>query len=1157
MSDVFISYSRKDNQFVRRIHDALAKRNRDVWVDWEDIPLTANWWNEISEGIEQADTFLFVMSPNSVASPICNFEVAHALHHNKRIVPIVLQEVNETEAFASLAALKLNEGAQEILGDRDLLSVARSSWAGLARHNWIVFADDSKFDETFDKLLTILDTDLDHVKVHTRLLTQAIEWEDSGRHRSYLLAGIQIDEMESWQSTNIDKEPRPTQLQSEYILASRTQHRKQGRRLFTVATIALLVSFSLAVLSGIQSIQATNSAATATFAQGEALNQASTAVSAQQLAEQQSTEAYDNLIQSQNIQALFLADLAQQQIELNNYQKALGLALESANFRDDGYINHESREAIFDSLAQLQYQETYFYHEGDVLQASWNADETQIITVSSDDTIRLWDVETGAIIREFRHEGLNGNIWSEDQTRLVTWSRNGTLHIWDVTTGEFIFSVSYQGDNQTSTSIIHASLNNTESEILIWSDDGKIQVWDINENRALYTLQHKFVAPRTRIINQMSSWNSSDTKIVTWSDDGNIYVWNANNGEILQHIYEEGAEGALWNSTGTRLVTWSSNNASVWDMNNQEILFTAQHDHWIRGVKWNRDGTKLMTRGQDGYVHIWDGTSGANLLTVQPQALVWGASWNSGETEIVTWNSNGVVQIWDVATGNLVFSGQHDDDVNGAMWNSDETKLLTWSDDRSLRVWDVVNDQLIFTAYHGQDDERPYFLFDIGATWNHDSTRILSWAKDNTARIWNTNSHDVLTTVQHKAAVWGVSWNLDYTQLLTWSMDGTARITDIASGNTVFTLNRQEHIVYASLNSDESKLLTWTPSGVIQIVDIAKDLVTFQTTQERLIGATWNSEGTKLLAWSADGLIQVWNIEQNKLDFSVKHGDISIETGYSPFDVAAAWNDDETRILVWSIDGIVQIWDSVNETVVFKISHEDAVMRATWNDDETQLLTWSADGTIHTWDLTSGRLLFTAELEPEQAIYGVSWSEDETKLIAWIVGFDLRVLMWDVDTSNLLFDELVAEESSGPAHLTWNIGELQTLFTSLGGRSTVWYDDLSWGWDLQAEFYREINNYKYNDNDSNIIVPAQDGIMIYDSVRGDNLFEIKHDQLLSFTRNQSNTRLLTWGQDAAHVWLIDFDRLFEIAEEKVIPELLTNTDRQNFFMPTLEPTVTP
>lgn len=46
-TDVFVSYSRKDAAFVRKFHDALAAARREVWVDWEDIPPSAEWLREI------------------------------------------------------------------------------------------------------------------------------------------------------------------------------------------------------------------------------------------------------------------------------------------------------------------------------------------------------------------------------------------------------------------------------------------------------------------------------------------------------------------------------------------------------------------------------------------------------------------------------------------------------------------------------------------------------------------------------------------------------------------------------------------------------------------------------------------------------------------------------------------------------------------------------------------------------------------------------------------------------------------------------------------------------------------------------------------------------------------------------------------------------
>ena len=95
MNQIFTSYSRKDKDFVRRLSDALASKKRDAWIDWKDIPLTVEWQQEILTNIEAAENFLFVISPESVASRNCRKEIDHAIANHKRMFPIVRQSVPE------------------------------------------------------------------------------------------------------------------------------------------------------------------------------------------------------------------------------------------------------------------------------------------------------------------------------------------------------------------------------------------------------------------------------------------------------------------------------------------------------------------------------------------------------------------------------------------------------------------------------------------------------------------------------------------------------------------------------------------------------------------------------------------------------------------------------------------------------------------------------------------------------------------------------------------------------------------------------------------------------------------------------------------------------------------------------------------------------
>jgi hypothetical protein len=94
--DVYICYSCRDQDFVRALHDALEERDKKAWVDYEDIVPTEDWVAAVFSGIERADAFFFVISPDSCASEICSLELAHAVENNKRIVPILYRDVDDT-----------------------------------------------------------------------------------------------------------------------------------------------------------------------------------------------------------------------------------------------------------------------------------------------------------------------------------------------------------------------------------------------------------------------------------------------------------------------------------------------------------------------------------------------------------------------------------------------------------------------------------------------------------------------------------------------------------------------------------------------------------------------------------------------------------------------------------------------------------------------------------------------------------------------------------------------------------------------------------------------------------------------------------------------------------------------------------------------------
>ena len=210
MARIFVSYSRKNIDFCKRLTEELQKRDLDFWVDWEGIPPTVDWLKEIEKGIEEADTFLAIVSPEWISSPICLDELNIAVKNGKRLIPVVPIEFKWNDAPSDLSHI-----------------------------NYIFFRETDDFNVALDKLFTALETDYDWLKTHRRLQVKALEWERSDKESGFLLRGRDLEDAELQLSVNATKDPNPTDVQREYVLKSRQGATRQ-RRITTWILIGLV-----------------------------------------------------------------------------------------------------------------------------------------------------------------------------------------------------------------------------------------------------------------------------------------------------------------------------------------------------------------------------------------------------------------------------------------------------------------------------------------------------------------------------------------------------------------------------------------------------------------------------------------------------------------------------------------------------------------------------------------------------------------------------------------------------------------------------------------------------------------------------------------------------------------------------------------------------
>ena len=92
MTQVFISYSRKDQAFVERLVEDLKKTGLDVWYDLSGLEGGSRWRAEIQNAIKNSRYVLVVLSPDSIESEWVEREFLFASNLKLKIIPLLYRQ---------------------------------------------------------------------------------------------------------------------------------------------------------------------------------------------------------------------------------------------------------------------------------------------------------------------------------------------------------------------------------------------------------------------------------------------------------------------------------------------------------------------------------------------------------------------------------------------------------------------------------------------------------------------------------------------------------------------------------------------------------------------------------------------------------------------------------------------------------------------------------------------------------------------------------------------------------------------------------------------------------------------------------------------------------------------------------------------------------
>jgi WD40 repeat protein len=594
-SDVFLSYRRKDVDFVKKVDQALRATGREVWVDWEDIPPgVEGFGDEIQRGIEGASAFIAILSPAYLESEYCIMELREALKLKKRIIPIVYEKFEP-----------------------------KPPPEGIGHINWVYFTphagQENTFEVSFPKVVQALEADYEHSREHTRILLRAIDWDKGQKNNSYLLKGAEIEKAERWQMNAASKDPTPTALQTEYVIISRKQQRKQQQQITAVISVLMV----LAVIAGIVAIfQAKAARLNEDIAHSDKLAS---------IALQNGSEDLDV--------ALALEAARSKNASIEVFKALAKVAYPPGAIR---YLHTPTDDENYEK----------FFFPAVSPDGRYIVLQNRLIDLATDSTVLEFKDTPGIILCGIYTPDGKQVILAGDDEGVNDPSKNPVfLGLYDATSGELVRKF------DTGIGISNIQLSNDGSTLIAYQPDGKVKWWDVAAGKQLkeFTAGEETIFSKDlkwmANLNQAADGKGLELVILDANTLDNHVTVPISTQETYGVIRFSSDSKVIGVATGKKLTSYNVQDGS------ERSTYTDSSSN-ILSFHYSPDGTTLVAATSDYGVILWkrsvNGQPGG-IITKQTihQDSVIAAEYVAGGERIVSMDVKGVVAVWDVYPGNM------------------------------------------------------------------------------------------------------------------------------------------------------------------------------------------------------------------------------------------------------------------------------------------------------------------------------------------------------------------------------------------------------------------------------------------------------------------------------------------------------------------------
>ena len=711
----------------------------------------------------------------------------------------------------------------------------------------------------------------------------------------------------------------------------------------------------------------------------------------------------------------------------------------------------ESAEEALEFAISMERERTVLIgHTDAVLQAAFSPDGHRIVTGSDDNTARVWDARSGALIWTLQgHQARVIRVsFSSDGTRLLTASSDGTARLWDATTGRLVKLLRMVDPGVPPSSIRDAAFSPDGARIVTASGFGHDPwVWDSKTGEKVSILHgHVFNV-------NCVAFSPDSSLVVTGSNDSTTRVWDAVSGHMIAVAHNfANVSTVAFSPDGTKIAAGLWNNVvHIWDWKTDKkgetVVSLKGHDAPIHSIEFSPDGQKLVTSSGDGTARIWalqtgsDPTAGAqwNLSAVLKghQGSVNSAVFSPNGQFVLTSSSDGTARIWSAYGGASVYIfADHDAAVTSAVYSPDGRTVLTASSDHTARIWDIesaTHDSIIgrnaaadeelestITAAEFSPDGKAVLTASLDghfALWNAnsglklssnpsgpsreisvsalspDGKTIVTGSSDSRVRLWRVNGGLVTQWTGHDGQINSVAFSPDGNEIVTASDDKTARVWKLnPSGDPIVLRGHAGWVRSAAFSSDGARILTVSSDNTARVwrAQTGDLLITIKSDAGSINGAAFSPDGTAVATWSSTGTAYLWSSDTGK--------ELMVLQGHAEAIDAASFSPDGAQIATGSDDNTVKIWDVRSGRTRFTLTgHQGGILALAYSRDGTKLLTGSRDKTARIWDTKNGALLITLAGHTDRVV-STRFSPDDSEVLT--VSADNSARLWKAATGS-------------------------------------------------------------------------------------------------------------------------------------------------------------